>query len=263
MDPGRYLARIGLDPDRAWPPTYETLATLQRAHVTSVPFETLAITGPPEEPPAGEGVTLAVPDLYEKLVERGRGGFCYELNGLFGWLLAELGFEVDRLAAAVLGEDGTPRPPANHHALGVALEAPYLVDVGLGTPKVRGPIPIDGGTGPDSAGVAWRVVESDRPDADYLARACEPGSEWADRYVFTTTPRDLDYFTATCEYLTTAPESPFTGDPSVNVATDRGSKRLTADALVEVIDGEERETPVGPGEWLDVLEREFGIAYPG
>ncbi len=260
MDADAYLARLGLDPDGAWPPTYETLARLQSAHVRTVPFETLSITGPPDAPPDGEGVTLSLPALYEKLVEADRGGFCYELNGLFGWLLAELGFEVDRLAAAVLGDDDTPRPPANHHALRVRLEEPYLVDVGLGTPKLRRPVPLGGRAGPNSAGIEWATPESGRPDADRVARF-RRDDDWTDRYVFTTTPRTLDYFEATCDYLTTAPESPFTGDPSVNVGTERGYKRLTADALVEVVDGEERRRPVDADAWRDVLAAEFGIRY--
>ena len=201
-----------------------------------------------------------MPALYEKIVGRERGGFCYELNGLFGWLLDELGFEVDRIAAAVI-TDGDPRPPANHHALRVRLDRPYLVDVGLGMPKLRAPVPVGGRADPDPAGVEWQTVESDRPDADYVARARTPGEGWTDRYLFTTTPRELGYFEATCEHLTTAPESTFTGDPSVNVGTDRGYKRLTTDALIEVVNGEKRKRPVGSDEWLAVLESKFGIRY--
>ena len=263
MDPDRYLDRLGLDAADARPPTRGTLARLQSAHVRTVPFETLSVTGPPFADADGEGVVLEVPALYEKLVGRERGGFCYELNGLFGRLLAESGFDVDRVAAAVVGDDGSPRPPANHHALVVALEEPYLVDVGLGLPKLRAPVPVGGRADPDPAGVEWRTVESDRPDADYAARARTPGEGWEDRYLFTTTPRELGYFEATCEYLTTAPESPFTGEPSVNVGTERGYKRLTTDALIEVVEGERRERPVDPDEWPDVLEAEFGIRYEG
>ena len=262
MDPDRYLDRLGLDAADARPPTRETLARLQSAHVRTVPFETLAVTGPPFADTDGEGVVLEVPALYEKIVGRERGGFCYELNGLFGWLLDELGFEVDRIAAAVI-TDGDPRPPANHHALRVRLDQPYLVDVGLGLPKLRAPVPVGGRADPDPAGVEWQTVESDRPDADYVARARTPGEGWENRYLFTTTPRELGHFEATCEHLTTAPESTFTGDPSVNVGTDRGHKRLTTDALIEVVDGEKRERPVGSEEWLDVLESEFGIRYEG
>jgi N-hydroxyarylamine O-acetyltransferase len=262
VDPERYLARIGLDPEEARPPTAETLARLQRAHVTTVPFETLSITGDPFGGPDGEGVSLDLRDLYEKLVVRERGGFCYELNGLFAWLLGELGFDAVRLAAQVVDDEGDPRPPANHHAVGVALEAPHLVDVGLGLPKMRRPLPVGGRAGPDAAGIEWRTIESDRPDADGIVQTRREGEgSWGDRYLFTTTPRDLSYFEATCEHLAAAPESNFTGDPYVNVGTDRGHKTLSVDALAEVVDGEKREREVAPEEWHDVLASEFGLRH--
>jgi N-hydroxyarylamine O-acetyltransferase len=259
MDPDRYLARLGADPAEAWPPTFETVERLQSAHVTTVPFETLSITGVPDGGCAGEGVTLQLPALYEKLVECERGGFCFELNGLFGWLLAELGFDVDRIAACVLGDDGDPRPPANHHALLVAFDRPYVVDAGLGLPKMRRPVPLGGRTDPDAAGVAWRTIESDRPDADYVMQARRLGEPWSDRYIFTTDPRPLSYFAATCDHLATAPESTFTGDPTVNVGTERGYKRLTPETFTEVVDGETRERAVAPETYRDTLEAEFGL----
>lgn len=260
MDPDRYLARLGVDPAEAWPPTFETVERLQSTHVTTVPFETLSITGIPDGDYAGEGVTLKLPALYEKLVERERGGFCFELNGLFGWLLAELGFDVDRIAACVLDDDGDPRPPANHHALLVDLDRPYVVDVGLGLPKLREPLPVGGRVGPDSAGIEWRTKPSDRPDAEYVVQTRSEGA-WDDRYVFTTDPRPLSYFAATCDHLATAPESTFTGDPTVNIGTERGYKRLTPETLTEVVAGEKRERTVAPEEYHDLLETEFGLRY--
>lgn len=260
MDTERYLARIGLEPDDVWAPTLETLAALQVAHVTTVPFETLSITGDPSGEHFGEGVSLALPDLYWKIVEDERGGFCFELNGLFVWLLAALGFEVDRLAAQVLDDDGDPRPPANHHAIRVTLEEPYLVDVGLGSRKLRRPLPIGGRVGPDDTGFEWRTVESDRPDADHLVQTRGPAAtEWSDRYIFTETPRELSYFEATCEHLATAPESNFTGDPYVNVGTDSGYKKLTPEAFVESVEGEEEEREIDEDEWAELLAAEFGI----
>jgi len=269
MDPARYLDRIGVDTE-APPPTQETLARLQRAHVTAVPFETVAVTGDPFGGYAGEGISLETPHLYEKVVERERGGFCYELNGLFVWLLAELGFEVDRLAAAVADDEGDPRPPANHHSVRVTLgDEAYLADVGLGLPKMRRPLPVGGRVGPDAAGVAWRTVESDRPDADHVVQTRRPGDAdadvgddgWTDRYLFTETPRALSYFEATCEHLATAPESRFTGDPYVNVGTERGHRKLTPETFVEVVAGETRERAIDPEEWYELLASEFGLRY--
>lgn len=263
MDPGRYLSRIGVDPDGIGEPDLGTLERLQRAHATTVPFETLSITGDPFGDGGGEGVSLALPDLYGKIVDRRRGGYCFELNGLFGWLLRELGFDVDRLSARVLGEDGDRRPPANHHTLRVWLDRPYLVDVGLGSPRLRRPLPFDGAVRSDAAGIDWRVAGSDRPDADHTVRTREPGEDgWTIRYDLRTEPRELRFFEATCEYLATAPESPFTGDPVVIVATERGYAKLSPGTLTRVTGGDERERSIDRDEWYDLLEREFGIRYP-
>lgn len=260
--PESYLVRLGLDPAEARATDFETLARIQRAHVTAVPFENLSITGVPYTDRKGEGVTLTLPHLYEKIVERERGGFCFELNGLFGWLLAGLGFDADRIAARMLSDDGDAQPPANHHSHIVSLDRRYVVDVGTGTPPIRRPIPLDGSTVADAASVEWRVVESDRPDAEYLTQYRGPtDDEWTDRYIFDTKPRKLSYFEATCDYLATSPESTFTGEPVVTMATESGHKKLSQGTLTHSERGDETEREVGEDEWHDVLESEFGLRY--
>jgi N-hydroxyarylamine O-acetyltransferase len=262
MDPERYLARVGVDAGTVDRPDCETLARLQSAHVTTTPFETLSINGDPFDEQSGEGVSLALPDLYEKLVERRRGGFCFELNGLFGWLLRELGYDPDRVAAMVLDEDGAAHPPANHLTHVVELDRRYVVDVGMGTPTMRRPTPLDGTAVEDDVGVEWRAVESERPDADYLTQYRGPGEEaWNDRYVFRDRLREMEYFAATCEYLATAPESGFVGDPVVSIATDRGHAKLGPETLTRTVHGEERERSVDRAEWFETLQAEFGIEF--
>jgi N-hydroxyarylamine O-acetyltransferase len=261
VDPDRYVARLGLDPDTVTSRdcTLEDVARLQRTHVRTVPFENLAIAGHPSGTGYGEGVSLDLGHIYGKVVDRGRGGFCYELNGLFGWLLDELGFGTRRVAARVLDDDGNARPPANHHANLVDAGRRYLVDVGVAVPTIRRPLSLDGGVREDDAGIAWRVRESDRPDADYRVQFREPGGNWTDRYVFRDRPVDLDFFAATCEFLASAPESPFTGEPFVTVATDDGHLKLAPGTLTVLEGGREEERPVDPAEWDAVLERRFGI----
>ncbi|QLG27945.1 arylamine N-acetyltransferase [Halorarum halophilum] len=264
MDADRYLARIGLDPTDVDRPSLAVAERLQRAHVTTVPFETLSVTGDPYDgADDGEGVTLALPHLYGKIVERERGGFCFELNGLFHTLLDALRFDVDRIAARMVGDDGAGRPPANHHTNVIDLDGRrYLVDVGMGVPTMRRPLPVDGEVRTDEVGYAWRVVESDRPDETYLTQYREPGDDdWQDRYLFSDVPRELSYFEATCDYLQSAPESPFTGDPVVSMATDEGHVKLRADSLTRIVDGNESEDSVAKEDWHDVLEREFGLRY--
>ncbi len=121
-----YLDRIGyrgaLRPDRS------VLVALQQAHVCAVPFENLDVQ-------LGRPVTIAAEDAYEKIVGKNRGGWCYEQNGLFGWALEEVGFDVTRVAAAVMRQDRGDASLANHLCLLAATpesSTRYLVDVGFG-----------------------------------------------------------------------------------------------------------------------------------
>lgn len=255
-----YLSRISIDPATVDEPDLETLEELQRAHVTSVPFENLSIVGDPYGEWAGERVVLDTSWLYEKIVDRGRGGYCFELNGLFHWLLDELGYDVDRVAARVTSDDGTARPPANHHANVVELDRRYVVEVGTGVPMLRQPLPLDGSSRIDEVGVEWRVAESDRPDETYCTEYRRSGGEWSTRYVFSDVPRALWYFTATNDYLQSAPESGFTDGPMVAIATADGHRKLSAETLTAYVGGDEREHRVTEAEWHAVLEREFGLS---
>lgn len=259
MDYARYLERIGLSPDEEFAGP-SGLERLQRAHVTTVPFENLSIVGDPFAAESGAGVTLELEALYAKIVDRRRGGFCYELNGLFGWLLEELGYSVDRLAAMVVGEDGDVQPPANHHTNLVSINGAYIVDVGVAIPTIRRPIPLGRAPVRDETGTEWRIVESDRPDTDYLTQfRNEENAEWTDRYYFETTPRDLSYFRASCDFLQSAPESPFTGEPMITIGTASGHRKLTKDTFSDSQHADASGEPVPPEEWSEVLARKFGI----
>ena len=128
-DPGAYLARIGLEPDdyrKALHPelpdspsafsarhSKDALDVLVRAHLMSVPFEDLDIYE------LGREVSLEIGDVFDKIVRRRRGGFCFELNGLFCALLEALGFECRAIAVRVLFEGEFP--PIGHRSTIVTL----------------------------------------------------------------------------------------------------------------------------------------------
>ena len=105
-------------------PTLEVLRALHKAHMLAVPFENLDIH-------LGRPLSLEPETLYHKIVEEKRGGFCYELNGLFAFLLKEMGFTVDLLSAQVKSQNGFGAP-FDHLLLLVHLEEDWLVDVGFG-----------------------------------------------------------------------------------------------------------------------------------
>jgi N-hydroxyarylamine O-acetyltransferase len=260
----RYLGRIGLDADeiRGRDRDTGTLARLQAAHVRHVPFENLSIVGDPFGDAPGEGVSLEASALYRKIVERERGGYCFELNGLFTALLDALGFDVHRAAAMIVPEDGEHTTPANHHAIVVTLDRRYVVDVGMGSPRMRRPAPIGGGSTPaDPAGAEWRVVPNDRPIYGLTTEYRNDGG-WEPRYVFDPTPRDLSYFGAACDYLATAPESPFTEGVTVQVGTEEGWRELTRETFARVENGERTERDVPAEEWDDLLAEAFDLCVP-
>ncbi len=123
MDLDAYFARVGFDGVRA--PTFETLRDLHLAHAQTIPFENL-------NPLLGWRVPLDLPSVEEKLVRSGRGGYCFEQNGLLAAALRELGFQVTGLAARVLwdaAEDAIR--PRTHMVLKIDLDGePYIADVG-------------------------------------------------------------------------------------------------------------------------------------
>src|SRR5882672_2815396 len=120
----KYLSRIGATLPSA--PTLEVLRDLHVRHLRSVPFENLSIH-------LAERIELEEEVLVDKIIRRRRGGFCYELNGLFASLLSALGFQVTLLAARVSGDDRRFGPLFDHLALVVDLDERWLVDVGFGS----------------------------------------------------------------------------------------------------------------------------------
>jgi arylamine N-acetyltransferase len=123
MNTEAYLKRINYTGSLV--PNRSTLRSLQVAHLLNVPFENLSIH-------SGEPIVLDDDALFRKIVENRRGGFCYELNGLFAALLRGLGFDVSMLAAEVAKDGGGFSPNFEHMALMVTLAEPWLVDVGFG-----------------------------------------------------------------------------------------------------------------------------------
>jgi N-hydroxyarylamine O-acetyltransferase len=151
MDIDAYLQRIGLkERPRA---DLEGLQALHRAHLRAIPYENLDVQ-------LGRKVTIERPAIFEKIVGRHRGGWCYEMNGLFGWALGELGFRVTRVAGAVMRVASGDAFIGNHLVLKVELdEGLHLADVGFGDGPL-GPIRI--APGPfESAGFTFGLNQVD------------------------------------------------------------------------------------------------------
>jgi N-hydroxyarylamine O-acetyltransferase len=167
-----YLERISYHGSLAL--TAQTLRDLQIAHLLAVPFENLSIH-------AGEPIVLDDDALFDKIVERRRGGFCYELNGLFAALLRALGFNVAMLSAEVANAEGVFGPAFDHMALLVTLDQRWLVDVGFGD-SFREPLLLDERSEQRQGEHVYRIVL----DGAYLTLT-QRGDEdkWKTLYRFT------------------------------------------------------------------------------
>lgn len=190
-----YLERIGFDG-----PVHADLATLRglhRAHLRAVPFENLDVQ---LRRPLGIGLSEA----YDKIVRRRRGGWCYEMNGVMGWALREIGFDVTRISAGVVRDPASEPQWGNHLCLLVRLEGrPYLVDVGFGG-SLSEPMPLEAGRRDDSP---YRLALSQMQGTHWRYTEDTHGAPFG--FDFHASPADENLFAARCEALQTNPESPF------------------------------------------------------
>ena len=245
MDAETYLQRIGYEGARE--PTEETLRRLHRAHMYAVPFENLDI-------PLGRTITLSVPAFFEKIVRRRRGGFCYELNALFGWLLGKIGFDLVTLSARVYS-DGAPGPEFDHMLLLLDIDDGLVADVGFGDSFVE-PVALSGEE-QHQLGRAYRVVEH---GDDRILQHRLLGADWQPQYAFSLKPRRLEEFADMCHYQQTSPDSHFTQKSVCSLATRDGRVTLSDARLIQTSNGDRQEREVrSVEEYRKLLASHFGI----
>jgi N-hydroxyarylamine O-acetyltransferase len=251
MNTKAYLDRLGIA--SVANPGFDFLADLQLAHLLAIPFENFSVIW-------REPIVLDEERLVEKVVHRRRGGYCYELNGAFAWLLSQLGFQVTRISARVY--NGSTRefgPEFDHMALIVHLDRDYLVDVGFGD-SARQPIPLPAGEAEDVSG-RYRV----RPAEDggeilWLQQQGEDG--WQTQFAFTTMPRQLAEYAEMCHYHSHSAASHFTQRPVCTVATPTGRITLSPMTLTITEHGEKRAIPIATSDYDSLLLEHFGIRAP-
>jgi len=244
-----YLARIGYTGGRA--PTVDTLRALHRAHLHAVPFENLDVH-------LGRPIVLDLRALFRKVVDERRGGFCYELNGLFGELLAFLGFEVSLLSARVAHQGGGFGPEFDHLVLlvtGATAGGRWLADVGFGR-SFHEPLSLDAGLEEAAEGRVYRVEHGS--DA-WRVESRQPGGESQAEYAFTLTPHPFDAFAGMCEYHQTSPASHFTQKVVCSLPGAGGRRTLSGHTLIEVAGEVRRETPLDDDARAQALQSHFGI----
>ncbi|BBH18932.1 N-hydroxyarylamine O-acetyltransferase [Paenibacillus baekrokdamisoli] len=206
-----YLKRIGfegkLDGSAA------ALAALQERHLHAIPYENLDIYH-------GIPLSLEIEALYEKIVLRRRGGYCFELNALFGWLLRELGYEVTDYVARFWRDETNTPPKRRHHVLKVqAGEKVFLCDVGVGGIVPRRPIEMAALLEQPQGDECYRLER----DASFGWFLCErKKGQWTRIYSFTEEPQLAKDYTMASFWCEHAPDSIFKQDIMLAIRTQEG-----------------------------------------
>jgi N-hydroxyarylamine O-acetyltransferase len=247
---GAFLELLGVRRER---PALPYLRRLQRRCLTTVPFENLDIHW-------RVPLELDLTRFWEKIVRRRRGGFCYELNGLFAWALERLGFDVALLSGKVWRKPARSwGPDFDHLALHVRVDGgDYLVDVGYGD-SFRTPLPLPSGTRSDVSG-GYRLLP-DRGELQ-LEHASVPG-HWRPLYRVALRPRALADFEGMFHWHQTSPESPFTNHTVFTIARPWGRTTITERYRMETRGARTtRHRYQHPEDWLEELRTRFGVKGP-
>ena len=247
VDRDVYLARIGYE--GALTLSIETLRGLHRAHVMTVPFENLDIH-------LGRAISLDPADLFRKIVVDRRGGYCFELNGLFALLLEDVGFAVTRLAARVSsGAEGVR--PRSHQLLMVTLgSTAWIVDVGFGGHGLLEPLRLMVGEEARQGHECFRLVAGER--GEYLLQGEREGA-WMDLYSFGLDAcLPVDY-TFASYYHSHSPDSLFMQKRICTMPTPEGRKTLTDMVLKVRGGGDTQERQISDEEYKQLLRQHFGL----
>lgn len=259
---GSYLERIGVARPAA--PDLDALALIAAAHPSSIPFESLDAF-------SGRIPDLTPDTLTAKLVGGGRGGWCYEHNGLLRRALDALGYRTTGLAARVRWGEPAEAPPTarTHMALKVDLDdGPYLVDAGFGGMVPTGVLRLEHGTEQKTPLEPYRLLagpdDGDGAAVTWTTQALVGGT-WRDLYTFETTPApQIDYEMGN-HYLATHPESPFRRNLiAARPGPDRRMNLLNRTLTVHHLGGPSEQTDLGsPSAIRDALEERLGIDTSG
>lgn len=251
MDHSAYLDRIDYLGDSA--ASRDTLRALHLAHVFTVPFENL-------DGYRGVPVSLEPADLFAKIVIARRGGYCFELNGLFSLLLEAMGFEVTRLIARVR-YGAKPPYPRSHQVLLVRVGGePWLVDVGFGGNGLLEPIPLAAGSVVRQLDEQFRLTPL---ESEEFLLQCLVHQEWESLYSFTLEPcQPVDYRYANF-FHSHSPDSLFMQRRVCTIPTREGRTTLVDQSLSIRRNGTNEKSVVeGNAAYARVLHEHFGIILP-
>lgn len=246
MNQIQYLKRLNMSHES---PSLKSLSALQKRHLQIIPFENLDVI-------RRVPIYLNLDTIYKKVIERNRGGYCYELNGLFHSLLTKLGYDAHLISATVLRPNNEWAKADTHAAIIVYLDQPYLVDVGFGAATPRVPVPLNG-TAKTTIGETYKI-EPQTEDMFYLIREVDHSSRTL--YQFNRQNKELVDFHEGCVFNQVSKDSTFTHTDIISLATERGRRTLQDHLFTEVKDNIIETRTLSSEEKICVLTNVFMLS---
>jgi N-hydroxyarylamine O-acetyltransferase len=253
MNVSSYLERIHYT--RPVQPDVETLRGLHLAHMRNVPFESLDIG-------LKRPIKIDEQSIWDKIIHQGRGGFCYELNGLFAWSLKQIGFEVTYLNARVFNHTGQLGIDFDHLALLVKIpeqSTPWLADVGFGD-SFNEPLNFEE-RGEQAQGL--RAYRLEQTAEGYIVWQKNYDASWERLYFFDLQPHKFpEEYESACLYHQTSPASSFTRGSIISKATPDGRVSLYDGWLILTRNGRREKRPLlNKEEYQALLKEHFGVEF--
>lgn len=248
-DIAAYLSRIGYN--GPLDVSITTLSQLQECHLSTIPYENFDILN-------RVPLSLEVPDLFNKIVVSGRGGYCFELNELFSWLLRELGFTVTNYFARFWRDEPNTPPMRRHHVLQVEVKGTlYLCDVGVGGVVPRRPIEMVENLIHEQGDEYYKLEQ----DSYFGWVLCEnKHGQWSRIYSFTEEPQLPKDYSMASYWCENAPDSIFTKGAMAAIRTAVGRNTLAGNEFrIFTDEGVQVFTPQTEEEYTEALRTYFGI----
>ncbi|MBC8038845.1 MAG: arylamine N-acetyltransferase [Rhizobiales bacterium] len=245
MELQAYLDRINYR--GAVEPTLECLTGVHRQHALTVPYENIDVQ-------LGYALDQDISRIYDKIITRRRGGWCYELNGLLQWALQEIGFDVTRVVAGIHRHDRGDAVLGNHLVLLVRLDGTFIADLGLGD-GIREPIPLHPGTHRQGA-LEFNLENRD----DGYWRFHNHSFGYPAKFDFREIPADEMQLEAKCRFLQVSEDSVFVQNLACQIMDLENVTCLTGRVLRHKrADGTEKTLLNSPAELEATLHQVFGI----
>jgi len=214
-----YLNRIQISSPP--PPTFDALCQLQKAHLFAIPFENLDMH-------YDRPIYLDLDKIYQKVVLDNRGGFCYELNGLFYQLLISLGYQVKMVSGRVYNKKRVLGQEFDHLALIVSIDQKeYLCEVGFGAFAIH-PLEIKFDIWQQDPSGNYMIQQG---SGEYLSVGVQEKDEVVASYIFGLKERTFEEFEGMCHYQQTHPNSHFLQKKIITRPTENGRISLTGNVL--------------------------------